>query len=130
MSTAAPPYTREEIRDLGFGSVVSQEQQIRLLNRDGSFNVERRGYSFWEALSSYHELITMNWVKFYALVFVIFLVANAVFGGLYLLCGPGSVANPATHADATWKDIYFYSIQTISTIGSNTFVAEGVAANT
>src|SRR5205809_3866530 len=85
MSTVAPPYTREETRDLGFGSVVSQEQQIRLLNRDGSFNVERRGYSFWEALSSYHELVTMSWPKFYAIVFLVFVVANVLFGGLYLL---------------------------------------------
>src|SRR5438105_6967335 len=130
MSTAAPPYTREETRDLGFGSVISQEQQIRLLNRDGSFNVERRGYSFWEALSSYHELVTMSWPKFYAIVFVVFVVANVLFGGLYLLCGPGCVVNQATHIDATWKDIFFYSIQTISTIGSSTFVAVGVAANT
>lgn len=130
MSTAVPPYIREETRDLGFGSVVSQEQEIRLLNRDGSFNVERRGYSFWEALSSYHELITMSWPKFYGLVFAVFLLANALFGWLFLLCGPGSVVHQTTHADATWKDIFFYSIQTISTIGSSTFVAVGVAANT
>jgi inward rectifier potassium channel len=130
MSSSAPPISREEIRDLGFGSVVSQEQQIRLLNRDGSFNVARRGYSFWEALSSYHELVTMSWPKFYALVLLVFLLANAIFGGLYLLCGPGSVVNQSTHIDATWKDIFFYSIQTISTIGSSTFVAVGVAGNT
>ena len=130
MSTTAPPLTREETRDLGFGSVVSQEQQIRLLNRDGSFNVARRGYSFWDALSGYHELVTMSWIKFYSIVFAIFMVANALFGALYLACGPGSIVNPATHGDATWKDIFFYSVQTISTIGSNTFVANGVAANT
>src|SRR5256885_10441829 len=103
MSTAAPPYTREEIRDLGFGSVVSQEQQIRLLNRDGSFNVARRGYSFWNALSGYHELVTMSWVKFFAVVFAFFMLANAIFGALYLACGQGSVVSQATHADATWK---------------------------
>ena len=130
MSTATvPPYTREETRDLGFGSVVSQEQQIRLLNRDGSFNVARRGYSFWDALSSYHELITMSWQRFYALILLVFLLANGLFGGLYLLCGPGSVVNATTHADATWKDIFFYSVQTISTIGSSTFIVTSVAAD-
>lgn len=130
MSTAVPPITREEIRDLGFGSVISQEQQIRLLNRDGSFNVERRGYSLWESLSSYHALVTMGWTRFLGIVVGIFLVANGLFGAAYRLCGHGSVVNQATHVDATWKDIFFYSIQTISTIGSSTFVAVGVIANT
>jgi hypothetical protein len=29
--------------DLGFGRVVSEQRQLRLLNRDGSFNVQKRG---------------------------------------------------------------------------------------
>jgi inward rectifier potassium channel len=130
MSTSAPPMTREEIRDLGFGSVISQEQQIRLLNRDGSFNVERRGYSFWSALSGYHELVTMSWRKFYFITLVLFLIVNGIFGAAYLACGPGSVVNQITHVDATWKDIFFYSVETISTVGSNLFVARTAAANT
>jgi len=47
---AAPPPTlkeeQEQLRDLGFGSVISRESHLRLLNRDGSFNVARRGISF------------------------------------------------------------------------------------
>jgi inward rectifier potassium channel len=129
MSTIAPPISREEIRDLGFGSVVSQEQQIRLLNRDGSFNVERRGYSFWSALSGYHELITMSWTKFYLLVFLFYMTSNALFGALYLACGRGAVVSQATHAPAKWGDIFFYSAETMSTIGSTTLVANNLDAN-
>ena len=40
---AAPLAPAEEPRDLGFGSVVADESRLRLLNRDGSFNVLRRG---------------------------------------------------------------------------------------
>lgn len=130
MSTASQPIAREQLRDLGFGTVVSEQQQIRLLNRDGSFNVERTGYSFWDALSSYHELVTMSWPKFYSLVLLVYLVVNGIFGGLYFACGPGTVVSQTTRADATLKDIFFYSVETISTIGSNTFVATGTAANT
>jgi len=129
MSTAAPPVSREELRDLGFGTVVSQEQQIRLLNRDGSFNVERRGYSFWSALSGYHELITMSWTKFYALVFLFYMLSNAIFGVLYLACGAGAVVNQSTHQPARWGDIFFYSAETMSTIGSSTLVASNLDAN-
>jgi inward rectifier potassium channel len=129
MSTAAPPVPREELRDLGFGTVISQEQQIRLLNRDGSFNVERRGYSFWSALSGYHELITMSWTKFYALVFLFYMLSNALFGVLYLACGTGAVVNQSTHLPAKWGDIFFYSAETMSTIGSNTLLANNLEAN-
>ncbi len=130
MSTAPQPITREQLRDLGFGTVVSEQQQIRLLNRDGSFNVERTGYSFWSALSGYHELITMGWVKFYLLTTGAYVVVNLVFGWLYLMCGEGAVVNQQTHAPAHWTDIFFYSVETMSTIGSNTFVAITTPANT
>src|SRR5207302_1921174 len=59
---AAPPPTlkeeQEQLRDLGFGSVISRESHLRLLNRDGSFNVARRGISFWRRLSPYQALLT------------------------------------------------------------------------
>ena len=34
---------REEDRDLGFGAKVATESRLRFLNRDGTFNVQRRG---------------------------------------------------------------------------------------
>ena len=79
MSTSAPPISREEIRDLGFGAVVSQEQQIRLLNRDGSFNVTRKGLGYWESLSLYHSMLTMGWAKFFSLLLLGYLAANVIF---------------------------------------------------
>ena len=54
--------------DLGFGSVVARESRRRLLNRDGTFNVRRKGLGFWSSLSLYHWLLTMAWEWFFALV--------------------------------------------------------------
>jgi len=53
--------TRDDNRDLGFGSVVSQESRRRLVNRDGSFNVVRDGLPFWSSLSLYHALLNLSW---------------------------------------------------------------------
>lgn len=39
------PAEDEPDRDLGFGSVMAAESRLRLLNRDGSFNVVRRSLS-------------------------------------------------------------------------------------
>jgi len=47
-------------RDLGFGSVLSRQRQLRLLNRDGSFNVLRQKPKWWRRLASYHFLLNMT----------------------------------------------------------------------
>ena len=43
MVSRAQSSSEQDLRDLGFGTVVSRESHQRLLNRDGSFNVERKG---------------------------------------------------------------------------------------
>ncbi len=47
----------EAFHDLGFGSVLADESQERLLNRDGSFNIRRRGL----VRGPYHALLVMTW---------------------------------------------------------------------
>src|SRR5207248_3762462 len=79
--------TREERdRDLGFGSLVSQQRHIRLLNRDGSFNV-RRKQSLLDSLGSYHALLTMSWPAFIALVASAYAFVNVAFAVMYLCLG-------------------------------------------
>ncbi|HXH69729.1 MAG TPA: hypothetical protein VNI60_05210 [Pyrinomonadaceae bacterium] len=36
---------QEDDRDLGFGAKVATESRLRFLNRDGTFNVRRTGFS-------------------------------------------------------------------------------------
>ena len=74
--------SEQDLRDLGFGAVVSRESRQRLLNRDGSFNVERRGLGVLASLSPYHLLLTMSWSRFLLLGIAGYLVANAVFATL------------------------------------------------
>jgi len=61
-------------RDLGFGSVVSRESRLRLLNRDGSFNVIREGLGWLGTLAPYHLLLTISWLGFIAVVALLYLV--------------------------------------------------------
>ena len=70
MVSRAEPLNEQDLRDLGFGAVVSRESHQRLLNRDGSFNVERKGLTLVESISPYHLLLTMPWWQFFALCFV------------------------------------------------------------
>ena len=67
---------RQGPNDLGFGAVVSRESRQRLLNRDGTFNVERVGIPWYGSMSLYHTLINTTWTRFLGLVSLGYLVAN------------------------------------------------------
>ena len=79
MATRTQSLSEQDLRDLGFGSVVSRESQQRLLNRDGSFNVERRGLHFWSSFSLYHALLTMPWWQFLLAGVGWYALANTMF---------------------------------------------------
>ena len=117
-------------RDLGFGSVVASESRQRLLNRDGSFNVRRRGLGFWASLSLYHALLTMAWGRFLGLVALSFVAANAAFGLAYLACGPGALAGAANEVNGgAFLQSFFFSVHTFATIGYGNVSPVGLAAN-
>jgi inward rectifier potassium channel len=110
------PIIRSELdRDLGFGSVVSARRNIRLLNRDGSFNVRVVNGSAWERFISYHKLLTISWTKFFLLVAATYLVLNALFATLYVACGQDSLVGngPGT----PFQRAFFFSVETLATIG-------------
>ena len=116
----------EEARDLGFGTVVARESRRRLLNRDGSFNVERRGLRLGTSLSLYHLLLTTTWTRFMAIVAGSYVLLNGAFAVAYLLCGPGALAGGAGTGFAR---AFFFSVETFSTIGYGNVVPVGMAAN-
>ncbi len=125
----------EEIRDLGFGAVVARESRQRLLNRDGSFNVQRRGLRLGTSLSLYHTLLTITWTRFMALVVLSYLLLNALFALGFILCGPGALVGtlPGVGAGgpetAPFARAFFFSVETFSTIGYGNIGPAGLAAN-
>ncbi len=114
-------------RDLGFGSVVSSRRNIRLLNRDGSFNVKVVNGPAWDHLISYHTLLTISWTKFYLLFGAGYLVLNAIFAGLYMLCGPDALTGPSI--GTPFARSFFFSVDTFATIGYGNVSPGNVAAN-
>ncbi len=130
MAARAQPLTDQDLRDLGFGSVVSRESQQRLLNRDGSFNVERKGLSFLESLSPYHVLLTMSWWHFFLLGVGWYFLANVVFALAYLACGPHALVStsPGISQHPFWR-AFFFSVETLSTIGYGNIVPVSLSAN-
>ncbi len=65
----------------------------------------------------YHSVLESSWRRFLAGVCGVYLLANAIFAGLYMV-EPGSI----TAASGGFRDAFFFSVQTMSTIGYGTMV--------
>ncbi len=74
---------------------------------------------------TYHELLTMPWRRFFALVFGGYLVVNLAFAEAYAALGDGiENARAGSLADAV-----FFSVQSLATIGYGRMAPRTVAAN-
>ncbi|TAK65609.1 MAG: potassium transporter, partial [Bacteroidetes bacterium] len=117
-------------RDLGLGSRVTQQSQQRFLNRDGSFNVERTGLPFWRTQNAYHWLLTISWTKFIALVVLYYFVVNIFFASLYLMLGEEALFGvDGTTTAERLAETFFFSVQTLATIGYGAISPKGFGAN-
>ncbi len=127
MPPDVPPAAEPPPTDLGFGAVVTRRRGYRLINRDGSFNVRVRKGNWWRTIFSYHTLLSMSWPRMFALLVAGFFITNAVFATAYLACGPGALeGNPGLSAPAR---AFFFSVDTVATIGYGNIVPRTLAAN-
>src|SRR6476619_6468286 len=125
--TNLPP---QEYNDLGFGTVVGNVNEKRLLNRDGSFNPRREGLHPLVRLHPYHLLLTISWRKFIALVITGYVVANVFFALLFLACGPDAIGGQGPELfGGTFGRAVFLSVETFGTIGYGNIYPMGVAPN-
>ncbi|MEM1179103.1 MAG: ion channel [Acidobacteriota bacterium] len=119
-ATSEPADAERVHRELGFGSVVSRHEE-RLLNRDGTFNVQRSGYPWWHGASPYHWLLDLRWSSFFAVTALGFLALNLLFGLAYLACGvDGLHGEMHDLGDGFLSQVgraFFFSVQTLSTVG-------------
>jgi len=89
----------------------------RVLNKDGSFNVHRRGGT-WRDIHPYLHLINMSWPAFLLTLFAGYAVANMAFAVVYYALGPGELqgGGAATSMGAFLND-FFFSAHTLTTVG-------------
>jgi inward rectifier potassium channel len=118
----------DEPKDLGLGTVVGGVNERRLLNRDGTFNPRRRGLPFLRSLSLYHYLLTITWSRFFAIVVTGYVAANGLFALAYLACGTDAlIASPGSNISTPFWRAFFFSVETLATIGYGNVTPNGMA---
>lgn len=103
--------------DTGFGTQTSSVGG-RFINKDGSFNVQKRGLPFLRRISFYSYLLEFSWPKFLLLIVLFYLGINLVFTGLYMLAGLDGLTG--FHSHSRWghlREVFYFSTQTFTTVG-------------
>ena len=101
----------------------------RAINKDGSFNVHRRGVT-WRDVNPYLHLINISWPAFLALVFMAYVVVNAVFALAYFLLSPQQLQGAEASTEfGRYLNDFFFSAQTLSTVGYGSIAPRGTAAS-
>ncbi|SPE36438.1 Ion transport 2 domain protein [Candidatus Sulfopaludibacter sp. SbA3] len=101
----------------------------RVINKDGSFNVHRRGTT-WRDIHPYLHLINMGWFKFFATLICGYFLANLIFAFIYFAMAPDQLqgAEAPTEFGRLLND-FFFSSHTLSTVGYGNISPKGIAAN-
>lgn len=112
--------------DLGFGTKITKAGE-RLINKDGSFNIIRKGKKIW---TPYQFLLGMSATKFVFFSLSFFILVNSFFAGLFIWIGieqlngvpKGNFINDFLYA-------FFFSVQTFTTVGYGGINPVGISAN-
>jgi inward rectifier potassium channel len=101
--------------DLGLGSKVIQENENRLVNKDGSFTMKRKGVFNRGAFSPYHAILKTTWPRFYFSILGYLLSLVFIFSLLFLACGPHAFFGIENISiGKRFIEIIFFSIQILS----------------
>lgn len=97
----------------------------RLLNPDGSDNIVRVGVTDDRLHDLYHALLITSWPRLILLFSLFYVAGNAIFAEAYLAAGDAIAgARPGSFTDA-----FFFSVQTMGTVGYGVFAPKTFAAH-
>jgi inward rectifier potassium channel len=104
-------------------------ERFRMIRKDGKLNVESisRGVRFSDL---YHDLIALSWPRFTIWFGMVFFAINCIFGFIYFNI-PAEQFDGLRHASGMdrFLDSFFFSVQTLGTIGYGHVSPIGTFAN-
>jgi len=102
----------------------------RFINRDGTFNLSKKGLPFWNRFSLYYAMITLPLWQFIGIIFIFFICVNLLYTLVYLFIGASEFTGMIAHSGwKMYKELYFFSTETFTTVGYGRVNPVGDAAN-
>jgi inward rectifier potassium channel len=100
--------------------------RAHVLEENGRDDVVRVGLNHGVFTDLYHTALTASWWRFFWGSLLLYIVVNLFFGELYFRM-PGGIANTRP---GMFSDCFFFSVQTLSTVGYGLMAPVGPVANT
>ena len=104
--------------------VVPRRPRLVSRSRADQMQVIKTGGNIRRFDDLYARLVAASWKQVFALITIIYLLLNIVFASAYVLEGGIENARAGSFADA-----FFFSVQTLSTIGYGKMAPVGIPAN-
>ncbi|WP_299670244.1 ion channel [uncultured Polaribacter sp.] len=116
-----------KVKDPGFGYSSKQNAQD-IINDDGSSNVihTNRKRSAGDLFTFF---VDISWTKFFFLIVLVYTFLNILFGLLYVSIGIEQITKPKGTFLENFLNGFFFSAQTLTTVGYGGIAPKGIAAN-
>jgi inward rectifier potassium channel len=115
------------IKDPGFG-LFSSKKAKRYLTENGSTTVMHINKK-WTISDIFLQLTEISWYKFFLYVVLGYITMNIFFGAIYTLIGIETITEPTGHWFKDFLNGFFFSAQTVTTVGYGGISPHGTLAN-
>jgi inward rectifier potassium channel len=121
---------KREETELGFGN-KNYDKGLRFVNNNGTVNVRRRGLSGLANWDIYHWLISTSLFNLISIIFLGYTLVNTFFACIYYWIGAAYFGGVEyTCATEAFLGLFFFSAQTLTTVGYGHIHPIGTAAST
>ena len=108
---------KNTIGEIGFGTKSFSDIE-RLIQRDGTFNVTKKGAG-WKGFSLYHWLLNMHWIMLMVYGISAYIIVNMLFALGYYTAGADQLSG-GLDQPTQWDlfvHCFYFSTQTLTTLG-------------
>lgn len=116
----------KKVTDPGFGNNATANVQ-RFVTKDGKFNIRHINRK-QSIASTYSYLVNISWSRFFLYVIAGYITINSLFALLYILIGVKDFYNESDHWFTDFLNAFFFSAQTITTVGYGSMAPKGILA--
>ncbi len=110
------PFSKQN-NDTGFAS-NNTDVGGRFINKDGTYNLEKEGMPFYNRMSLFHDMLYIPTWQFIGIIVLFYLCINLGFTSIYYILCPDELIGvlPGGHW-RTFKELFYFSAQTFTTVG-------------